>query len=174
MFQYFKNKKLRKSRAVDMYNEIVQAARQPVFYQEFSIPDTVDGRFEMIALHSYIMTHRLNRMGEMRTAQKLFDVMFVNIDRTLREMGIGDLAVPKHMKRMMQGFNGRCVSYEKALGNQEDMKQALVRNAYGTVGAPFDHVMDGLIEYIECSCAIDSLETVFAPLSAPKDLKQYA
>ena len=90
-------------------------ARQPVFYESYGVPDSVDGRFEMIALHCYLLMRRLQAAGDKALSQKLFDIFFVSMDQSLREMGVGDLAVPKHMKRMMNGFNGRADGYEQAL-----------------------------------------------------------
>ncbi|MEM8833425.1 MAG: ubiquinol-cytochrome C chaperone family protein, partial [Pseudomonadota bacterium] len=109
MLGYFTKKKHRKERARELYAAAVDQSRHPVFYEKLGVPDSVDGRFDMIALHCSILMLRLNRAGENKLSQSLFDVFFKTMDRSLREMGVGDLSVPKHMKRMMKGFNGRLI-----------------------------------------------------------------
>ena len=171
MFEFFTQKRERKRKAVALYNAARVQSRQPVFYEEYAVPDTVDGRFEMLALHCYILMRRLNVAGDKKQAQALFDVFFKNIDKNLREMGIGDLGVPKHMKRMMQGFNGRATEYEKAItGNDDDsLKQAVIRNIYGTLDNPDPEVVALMALYIQENVVIDSLGAVFAsPLAGPK------
>ena len=136
----------------------------PVFYERYAVPDTIDGRYEMIALHCFMVMKRLHREAQAPLAQKLFDAFFVNMDRSLREIGIGDLGVPKHMKRMMQGFNGRRQSYQDALDgdDREALKAALVRNVYGTIDAPSDAVLSAMADYVEHSIAIEGVEAEFA------------
>jgi cytochrome b pre-mRNA-processing protein 3 len=95
--------------ALRLYHAIVAQARAPVFFAGFGVPDTFDGRFELIALHGYLVLNRLKaegpRMAEL--AQELFDVMFADFDRGLREMGVGDLGVGRQVKTMAQAFYGR-------------------------------------------------------------------
>lgn len=166
MFTLFKNRRLRKERAKALYGDIVAQSRLRVFYEQMAVPDSVDGRFEMIALHCYILMRRLQAAGEKKQSQALFDVFFKTMDISLREMGIGDLGVPKHMKRMMQGFNGRAIEYEKALasGDEEALKQALIRNVYGTVKKPNEINVVELMQYVAASAVMTSLDAVFAPL----------
>ncbi len=157
MFRYFKHRKILKAKARLLYQEIVAQSHQPTFYQDLSVPDSVDGRFELIALHCYIVIHRLNQAGASRQAQALFDVFFINMDQSLREMGIGDVGVPKHMKRMMQGFNGRMQNYENSIADsdREALKQALIRNLYGTIEAPTDGVLSVVSNYVRQSAVMD-------------------
>lgn len=117
-----------------LYEQAVTKARDPVFYTEYGVPDTFDGRFDLLLVHIFIHLHRL--MGGKaypQTAQSLFDMTFRDMDQTLREMGIGDMGVPKHMKRMMKAFNGRMHVYQDALEGDGDLKDALRRNLYGTL-----------------------------------------
>lgn len=118
-----------------LYGMIVAQARQPVFYRDLSVPDTLDGRFDMILLHSFMILTRLREGGEgmQNLAQTIYDVMFVDMDRSVREMGIGDLSVGRHVRRMMKAFNGRMAAYEAARGDDAAMCDALRRNLYGTV-----------------------------------------
>ena len=163
---------MRKQRAKDLYESTVTTARQPVFYEDLGVPDTVDGRFEMICLHNYVVTHRLNQVGDKKMGQALFDAFFVNMDRSLRERGIGDLAVPKHMKRMMQGFNGRCQSYEACLGDKDALEQALLRNVYATVDTPDKGGAATLANYVLASLEIKEAEQGFAPIDLNSNLER--
>lgn len=164
MFTYFKERRLRREKAKSLYNAIEAQGRLPVFYENYGVPDTVDGRFEMIALHCYIMMRRLNKAGEKKLTQTLFDVFFKIMDRSLREQGVGDLGVPKHMKRMMKGFNGRANHYEQAINNNndEELKQAIIKNIYGTIETPEQHHVEQMAFYIKDNTAIESTEAVFA------------
>ena len=126
------------------------------------MPDSVDGRFDMVLLHSFIVMRRLGREDRpaRRLSQALYDVMFVDMDRAVREMGIGDLSVKKHVRRMMKAFNGRVDAYESGLADREKMHDALRRNLYGTVKdeIPAD-VLDGMAGYVMSSIGnIDSME----------------
>ncbi|WP_158047065.1 ubiquinol-cytochrome C chaperone family protein [Skermanella pratensis] len=131
--------------ALDLYEAIVAQARRPEFYAGSGVPDTIDGRFEMIALHAFLVMRRLKGQGQAASAvsQELFDTLIADMDRSLREIGIGDLSVPKHIKNMAKGLYGRIVSYEKGLAEPGDaaLHAALDRNLYGTVlEVPEDHL----------------------------------
>ena len=117
-----------------LYLEVVKQARQPRFFADLGVPDTVQGRFEMIALHAFLVLHRLKRHHDQsaRLAQELFDVMFDDMDRNLREMGTGDLGVGKRVKRLAEQFYGRIAAYEAGLAADEaSLCRALERNIYG-------------------------------------------
>ncbi|MEW6256818.1 MAG: ubiquinol-cytochrome C chaperone family protein [Pseudomonadota bacterium] len=114
-----------------LYGVIVAQARRPAFYTDFGVPDTVEGRFELLLLHTFLLCHRLK--GESSAAksasQELFDLFLDDMDRTLREMGIGDLSVPKRMKKIGQAFYGRTAAYDAALENKNGgLAAALARN----------------------------------------------
>ncbi len=140
MFALLRGKKERNEAAARLYDAVVAQSRLPAFYESYGVPDSVDGRFDLICMHGYLAMDRLfdeGRKGE-RLAQALFDRMFRDMDRNLREMGVGDLAVPKHMKRMMKGFNGRANSYQAAMRSEDpaELLAALQRNLYGTIETP--------------------------------------
>jgi cytochrome b pre-mRNA-processing protein 3 len=115
-----------------LYGMIVAQARLPAFYAHYGVPDTVQGRFDLIVLHLVVLLRRLAREGEpgRRLGQRLFDAFCRDLDGNLREMGIGDLAVPKHMRRFGEAFYGRQAAYLAALdaGNERDFENALARN----------------------------------------------
>ena len=114
-------------------------ARQSIFFTEYGVPDTLDGRFELICLHAFLYLHRLKaeRPRANRLCQSFFDRMFADFDRALREMGVGDLSVGKQVKRMARAFYGRIRAYEEGLaGNEAALRAALARNLFGTVSDP--------------------------------------
>ena len=121
------------------YRCVVAQARQPVFFIDYGVPDTFDGRFELICLHAFLYLHRLRaeRPQANQVCQSFFDTMFVDFDRSLREMGVGDLGVGKHVKRMARAFYGRILAYEGGLaGDDAVLGAAVVRNLFGTVRGP--------------------------------------
>lgn len=123
-----------KKLADSLYREIVVRAREPVFYHRLAVPDTVEGRFDMVVLHAFLVLRRLkaDRDATRTLAQALFDRMFVDMDENLREMGIGDLAVGPRVKKMAKAFYGRVAVYEAALAENgpDRLAEALRRNLY--------------------------------------------
>ena len=122
----------------DLYWRIVEQARQPDFYRHVGVPDSLDGRFELVILHVFMVLHRLKLAGA-ETAdlgQHLFDILFQDMDQCLREIGVGDTGVKVRIKRMVQGFYGRVQAYDTALpASAGELEAALRRNVYGTVDA---------------------------------------
>jgi len=120
------------------YHRIVERARDPAFFTLWGVPDTLDGRFEMLALHAFLVLNRLKashaETGDF--AQQLFDTMFADLDRALREMGASDLGVGRHVKDMARGFYGRIVAYERGLAEDDaSLDDALRRNLFATASA---------------------------------------
>ncbi|MDB5560957.1 MAG: ubiquinol-cytochrome chaperone [Hyphomicrobiales bacterium] len=115
-----------------VYNAIVAQSRQPRFYAEWGVPDTVTGRFDMISLHMALLFRRLRTEPKpvRDFSQAVFDLFFKDMDRSLREMGAGDLAVPKKIKKMGNLFFGLLASLAEALdSNDLDRVEAvLLRN----------------------------------------------
>ena len=121
------------------YRQIVARAREPAFFLACGVPDTLDGRFELIALHAFLVLNRLkaDHAATADFAQELFDTMFADLDRGLREMGASDIGVGRHVKAMAKSFYGRIVAYEQGLaGGDGPLGEALRRNLYGTVSPP--------------------------------------
>lgn len=134
MFAWLKEKKALKLAAGRLYQRAVVQSRNPFFYKELDVADTIDGRFDLVCLHVFIILERVACFGRdgRRLSQALFDQMFRDMEETLREIGVGDLSVPKHMKRMMKLFNGRLHIYKEAIDCQDRQKleKALSRNVY--------------------------------------------
>jgi len=112
----------RHEKARFLYGSIVTQARSRGFYAHWGVPDTADGRFEMIVLHLVMVLHRLGREGQagQRLAQALTEAFAVDLDDNLREMTVGDLAVPRHVKRAVGALHERHVSYGAALAASDD------------------------------------------------------
>ncbi|MFK8251390.1 ubiquinol-cytochrome C chaperone family protein [Ancylobacter terrae] len=123
-----------------LYGAIVARSRDPAFYTRYAVPDTVQGRFEMIVLHAFLLFHRLKSEPEERRelGQGVFDAFCRDMDANLREMGVGDLTVPKKMKRVGEAFYGRAGAYDAALADPEgaELAQALARNVYAGTAEP--------------------------------------
>jgi cytochrome b pre-mRNA-processing protein 3 len=123
----------RRRTARDLYASVVLQARRAEFYLNCRVPDSVDGRFDMIALHAFLVLRRLKRDHE-RTAnlaQDVFDIMFEDMENNLREMGAGDLGVSRRVKAMAMAFYGRITAYDAGLaGGDEVLADALLRNLY--------------------------------------------
>lgn len=107
--------------AFTLYSASVRAAREPWNYQDppdgLGVPDTMDGRFDLIAVYAFLLIRRLRALEPPGPdiAQGVFDAMFSDMDRNLRELGVGDLAVGKRVRAMWEAFHGRAVAYEAAL-----------------------------------------------------------
>jgi cytochrome b pre-mRNA-processing protein 3 len=113
-----------------IYGMIVAQAREPVFYQALNVPDTVNARFDMVVLHLWLVLGRLRELDAEGTfAQGLFDQFCADMDANLREMGVGDLTVPKRMQKFGEAFYGRTAAYDTArAGGAGAMAEVLARN----------------------------------------------
>lgn len=149
------------------YREVVAQARRSAFFLDGGVPDTVDGRFELICLHAFLYLHRLRRErpGATALAQRFFDVMFGDFDRSLREMGTGDLSVGREVKRMAQAFYGRVGAYETGLAADDEVLQAaLARNLFGTAPTTPDRLA-AMADYVRRAAARLSREPAAALLA---------
>ncbi len=124
----------------ELYGAAVAAARNPAFYTRLGVPDTLDGRFDLVGLHvSLLIRHlRRHRAPGPALAQAVFDAMFQDMDVNLREMGVGDLSVGKRVRAMWEAFHGRASAYEAALDDADPslLVAALARNVWR--GGPAD------------------------------------
>ncbi len=129
-----------KSTIAALYGAIVAQARLARFYEDYAVPDTVLGRFDMVVLHVVLLVRRLRDGDEKQRvqAQALFDAFCRDMDENLREMCISDQGVPHHMRRVGEAFYGRAHAYDAALdaAGDEALTEALVRNVYVDVAEP--------------------------------------
>jgi cytochrome b pre-mRNA-processing protein 3 len=115
-----------------VYEAIVATARRPFLYEDFGVPDTVMGRFDMIALHAFLVLERV-KDAEPVFAQALTDEIFRDMDRSLREMGVGDLSVGKKIRDLAEIFYGRIQAYQRDIDDPERLANALTRNVWSAV-----------------------------------------
>jgi cytochrome b pre-mRNA-processing protein 3 len=117
-----------------LYTEAVRAARDPHFYAALGVPDTMDGRFDMVGLHALLVIERLRHEPAPgpELAQAVFDAMFLDMDMTLRELGVGDMSVGRRVKAMWEALNGRSQAYSAPLaaGDAAGLAEALGRNVW--------------------------------------------
>jgi cytochrome b pre-mRNA-processing protein 3 len=134
MFHFFRRNPQNRSIA-SLYGMIVAQARAVPFYSSYGVPDTVNGRFEMVVLHAVLLLRRLESEPAplRRLGQALFERFCQDMDGSLREMGVGDLAVPAKMRKIGEAFYGRQAAYLAALAacDLEPLVVALARNVFG-------------------------------------------
>jgi len=134
-----------------IYVSIVEQARRPGFYLSCGVPDTPDGRFDMIMLHAFLVLKRLKGDHDQTAdlGQAIFDLMFADMDQNLREMGIGDIGVAARIKAMASAFYGRIAVYEEGLnGEPEKLNNALRRNLFRKTEPEKAHV-SAIADYME-------------------------
>jgi len=154
MFTLFRTSPIQEAARL-AYGRVVEHARKPGFFLDHGVPDTVDGRFELICLHAFLYLQRLKREHPQAVplAQRFFDTMFTDFDRSLREMGTGDLSVGREIKAMAQAFYGRVAAYERGLAGDDTVLQpALARNLFGTA-PPKPSCLDAMARYMRREAA---------------------
>lgn len=149
MFGLFRRKNPYAQAARRLYADAFTHSRNTAFYSDYGVPDTLDGRFDLLLLHMFLIIQRMQAEGQggALLSQALFDITFANMDQSLRENGIGDMGVPKHMRRMMTAFNGRMHRYRDALAAGQ-IESALAANLYGTVENPDSATLNRMAEYV--------------------------
>jgi cytochrome b pre-mRNA-processing protein 3 len=143
-----------------LYGAIVAQARLPVLYESFGVPDTVAGRFEMVVLHLWMV---LRRTGRTPVSERLVERFCRDMDHNLREIGVGDLTVPKQITRMMSALLGRQNAYEEALpGGEPAVEAVVVRNVFSGAAPPQGEAKLLAAYVVRCAAAVAS--TGEAPL----------
>jgi cytochrome b pre-mRNA-processing protein 3 len=130
-FNHFRKPRIAPRGTIEaIYGMIVTQAREPLFYRDLAVPDTVNGRFDLLVLHLWLVLRRLRvTEGAAGLSQALFDRFCNDMDDNLREMGVGDLTVPKRMQAFGEAFYGRTAAYDMALeAGDEPLAQALCKN----------------------------------------------
>lgn len=144
-----------------LYNACVDQARQPMLYETFGVPDTVEGRFEIYTLHVFLVLNRLKQQGVQATdtAQGLFDTYLSSLDDALREMGVGDLSVGKKMRKLGEAFYGRVKNYDaafKSLPDKSALEALLHRTVYtGSSSDGLNDLTTYVLDQIECLRALE-------------------
>ena len=148
----FRRGRARREAAQRLYGALVEQARQPVYYAAWGVPDSRDGRLGLVGLHAILLMRRLRTLGQdgQELAQALFDVMFVDVDQHLREWGVGDLSVGKHVKKLAQSFLGQAAAFDEPLtqADRAAVADLLRRNVYTEGGEPDPVAIGRLADYL--------------------------
>jgi cytochrome b pre-mRNA-processing protein 3 len=135
-----------------LYGAIVAQARDPVFYRDHGVADTVNGRLDLLMLHLALVFERLSQgdAAQKAVGQAVFDRFCQDMDDHLRQDGVSDLKVPKDMRRLGAAFFGRHRAYISALkvGDREALSAALRRNVFADQESPG---LDALAAYVEAA-----------------------
>jgi len=151
--------RLQSTEAEKLYGEAVRLARNRIFFEQFSVKDNVDGRFDVLSLIVIMLIQRLKDIGNdgRKLSQGLVDSMFADMDLSLREMGAGDIGVSKRVKTMAEAFLGRVEAYAEAIDSRDKYKlsKALERNLYRGI-LPDNLIDNGIVDFI--FVLVDDLE----------------
>lgn len=137
MLSWLRTRQDDRHKAAQIYGAVVTQARHPAFFAETGVPDTPEGRYEVIVLHLFLVLERLRGAGEagVDTSRRLIETFVTDMDDQMREMGVSDLTVPKKVKRAAALFYERSEAYRAALGHADGAELAAVlRNAVPETG----------------------------------------
>ena len=126
MLNLLKGLAARKQEVTRLYDELVSRAREAVFFQDFGVADSLDGRFDMLTFHAWLV---LKELKDSAAAQALTDTIFTGFDEALREQGAGDMGIGHRLKAMASAFYGRIAVYEAAQ-NEQELASALAKNLW--------------------------------------------
>lgn len=154
--------------ATKLYGAIVAQARLPVFYQGFGVPDTLEGRFLVLSLHLFATLHRLKAEGPkpgepkpgepkaLDLAQDLIDRFGADMETVLREIGVGDLSIPKKVRGLAASGASLLQSYEEALAEGDEALAAAIAHAVqledgasGAAGRRLAHYLKGVVDLLQ-------------------------
>lgn len=149
-----------------IYNAIVAQSRQPRFYADWQVPDTVTGRFDMISLHMALLFRRLRgENGKHKNfSQAVFDVFFKDMDRSLREMGVTDLGVPKKIQKMGNIFFGLLAAMSEAMDRKDmaALQAVLSRNIFDGATGPHVEALAGYLMAEDAALASQPVDAIAA------------
>jgi len=144
-----------------LFEKMSQQSRQKVFYERFPLLDSIDGRFELLLIHVIVLIRRLRKQNKVKLSQDVVDLMFKSIDLSFREEGVGDLSIPKKMKKVGMVFYGRIENLDRILALEEfytkhqELSNYFLRNAflsnsdYLDACEAFAHYTLGFEEFLE-------------------------
>jgi cytochrome b pre-mRNA-processing protein 3 len=131
MFRWFRRKDPQEAYAKQLHDAIIERSRAPIFHTDFRVPDTIDGRFDLLTLHGFLVLEALREQGEAGEAlgTRLATETFAGFEAALRDLGVSDMGLSRRIKAMANAFYGRVQAYSSAL-SEEAMAAALIRNLY--------------------------------------------
>jgi cytochrome b pre-mRNA-processing protein 3 len=130
MLNWFFNRADSRRKASELYGAVVTFARRPALYEAIGVADTPEGRYETLVLHLFLVMERLRAAGEAaaQQSQSLLEAFVTDLDDNMREMGIGDLTVPKKVKKAAAAFYDRAEVYRAAMaGGDKELADLLAR-----------------------------------------------
>jgi len=150
-----------------LYVALVTQARHANLYERLGVPDSLDGRFDSVALHAFMVLNRLKRedgAAAAALAQNLVDAFVEDMDRSVRELGVGDMGVSRRVKQMAQALYGRAAVYEEAVADADDarLSAALARNLYGTGEVPLPQTVAAAARYVRAALATLAAQEISA------------
>ena len=147
-----------------LYTAAVTAARDPYLFTAVGVPDTLDGRFDIIGVYAFLAIQRLKREPEPgpELAQSLFDAMFSDMDINLRELGVSDMSVGKRVRAMWEAFHGRALAYSQAMeaGDIPALEAALARNIWRGAAPPSEGAAASLARMVQAQEACLTAQTL--------------
>ena len=146
MLNLLRKSAVRKELGRSLERQLIARARCPRFFAALGVPDTMDGRFDLVTLHAWLVLVQLKASGQNDAAQSLTDALFVGFDEALREQGVSDMGMGRRMKAMANAFYGRLSAYGAAQ-TDEEMAEALARNVWR--GAAVDASARALAAYVQ-------------------------
>jgi cytochrome b pre-mRNA-processing protein 3 len=157
--------------ATDLCAAMNLRAREPVFFTRLGVPDTIDGRFDLVVLHAWLVLERLRQLQMKDVSQAFVNLLFVNFDEGLRALGVGDIGIGHRVKKMADAFYGRLSAYGAAT-EQGALEQAIRRNIYRTENG---HDADAVVlsDYVRSAqlhiagCDFTRQTPDFGPLPVP-------
>ena len=126
MLNLLRKSAARKQDGRRLYEALVSRSREPVFFTAFAVADSLDGRFDVLALHAWLV---LAELGGGAAAQALTDVLFTGFDEAMREQGAGDMGIARKLKSMADAFYGRMAAYDAAQ-DEDELAAALAKNLW--------------------------------------------
>jgi len=129
MLNLLRKSAARKEFAIRLEGQLAARARDPFFFRALRVPDTVDGRFDLVALHGWLVLERLKHAKMNEAAQAFTDLLFIGFDEALREQGTGDIGMGRRMKAFANAFFGRLHAYSGAQ-DEAALAQALAKNIW--------------------------------------------
>jgi cytochrome b pre-mRNA-processing protein 3 len=138
----------RRREAQELYIALVRQSRNPFLYTECAAPDTLDGRFDLIVLHVFLFLRLPHKPEDRIMRRLLLESLFDDMDRSLREMGVGDMGISRRIKSMSKAAFGRLKAYGDASDTDAALRDALIRNVYrGAPPAP--EMTEKLVAYVK-------------------------
>ncbi len=124
-----------------LYWEVVTVSRNPKLYQNFAIPDNLDGRFDCLMLHLFLVINQLQALSEHKIADNLLKFFIKDMDRSLRESGVGDPAISRKMRKVGEAYMGRMRAYGVALSDYDTLLVTLHKNIYRNMDIPKQNII---------------------------------